>query len=315
MRIVITGATSFVGAAAIQELLENGHEVYAVVRPSSRKLETLTGQGAGKNALREGRLYIVENDLSAPELLTEKIQGSCDAFCHFGWGGSGSGARTGEQLQEENLRASLDTVRAAKALGCRRFLFSGSQAEYGMHQTRMTEETECAPRSAYGEAKLRMRRQGEALCKELGMRYIHLRIFSAYGPGDHPWTLVESCLDAFTGNAALSLGACTQKWNFIYITDLAKAVRALLETPETAFEEIGNPVFNVAGDDTRPLKEFVEEIHRLCKGGGSCLYGDRKENAEGAVNLIPDIGKICRVTGWKPETAFGEGIKKTLESR
>lgn len=184
-----------------------------------------------------------------------------------------------------------------------------------MHQTRMTEETECAPRSAYGEAKLRMRRQGEALCKELGMRYIHLRIFSAYGPGDHPWTLVESCLDAFTGNAALSLGACTQKWNFIYITDLAKAVRALLEMPEAAFEGLGNPVFNVAGDDTRPLKEFVEEIHRLCKGGGSCLYGDRKENAEGAVNLIPDIGKICRITGWKPETAFGEGIKKTLESR
>ena len=164
MRIVITGATSFVGAAAIQELLENGHEVYAVVRPSSRKLETLTGQEAGKNALREGRLHIVENDLSAPELLTEKIQGSCDAFCHFGWGGSGSGARTGEQLQEENLRASLDTVRAAKALGCRRFLFSGSQAEYGMHQTRMTEETECAPRSAYGEAKLRMRRPQDLQC-------------------------------------------------------------------------------------------------------------------------------------------------------
>ena len=88
MRIVITGATSFVGAAAIQELLENGHEVYAVVRPSSRKLETLTGQEAGKNALREGHLHIVENDLSVPELLTEKIQGSCDAFCHFGWGGS-----------------------------------------------------------------------------------------------------------------------------------------------------------------------------------------------------------------------------------
>ena len=88
-----------------------------------------------------------------------------------------------------------------------------------------------------------------------------------------------------------------------------------IESAATSTEEIGNPVFNVAGDDTRPLKEFVEEIHRLCKGGGSCLYGDRKENAEGAVNLIPDIGKICRVTGWKPETAFGEGIKKTLESR
>ena len=57
MRIVITGATSFVGAAVIQELLENGHEVYAVVRPSSRKLETLTGHEAGKNALREAVSY------------------------------------------------------------------------------------------------------------------------------------------------------------------------------------------------------------------------------------------------------------------
>ena len=315
MRIVITGATSFVGAAAIQELLKNGHEVYAVVRPSSKKLEALTGHEAWRIALREGRLRIVENDLSAPERLPEKIPCACDAFCHFGWGGSGSGARTGEQLQEDNLRASLDTVRAAKALGCRRFLFSGSQAEYGMHQTLMTEKTECAPRSAYGAAKLRMLERGEALCRELGMRYIHLRIFSAYGPGDHPWTLVESCLDAFTGNKALSLGGCTQKWNFLYITDLAKAVRALLETPETAFEGLEDPVFNVAGDDTRPLRAFVEEIHRLCGGGGSCLYGDRKENAEGAVNLIPDIGKICRITGWKPEISFGEGIKKTLESR
>ena len=313
MNIIMTGSTSFVGAATVRELLRRGHTVTAIVRPKSSKLDTILE--GNEEALLSGRLLVTENDLSEPEKLLEKVTKPQDVFCHFGWGGSGSASRTDKALQEKNMEISLETIRTAKALGCKKFLFSGSQAEYGMHQTRMTEETECAPRSAYGEAKLRMRRQGEALCKELGMRYIHLRIFSAYGPGDHPWTLVESCLDAFTGNAALSLGACTQKWNFIYITDLAKAVRALLETPEAAFEGLGNPVFNVAGDDTRPLKEFVEEIHRLCKGGGNCLYGDRKENAEGAVNLIPDIGKICRITGWKPETAFGEGIKKTLESR
>ena len=263
MNIIMTGSTSFVGAATVRELLRRGHTVTAIVRPKSSKLDTILE--GNEEALLSGRLLVTENDLSEPEKLLEKVTKPQDVFCHFGWGGSGSASRTDKALQEKNMEISLETIRTAKALGCKKFLFSGSQAEYGMHQTRMTEETECAPRSAYGEAKLRMR--------------------------------------------------STQKWNFIYITDLAKAVRALLETPETAFEEIGNPVFNVAGDDTRPLKEFVEEIHRLCKGGGSCLYGDRKENAEGAVNLIPDIGKICRVTGWKPETAFGEGIKKTLESR
>lgn len=54
MRIVITGATSLL-AAAIQELLENGHEVYAVVRPSSRVSGDTDRLEAGKNALREGR--------------------------------------------------------------------------------------------------------------------------------------------------------------------------------------------------------------------------------------------------------------------
>ncbi len=59
----------------------------------------------------------------------------------------------------------------------------------------------------------------------------------------------------------------------------------------------------------------MEEIHTLCKGRGTCVYAARAENAEGAVNLIPDIGKICRVTDWKPETDFKTGIIRTLEAR
>jgi len=313
MRAVVTGATSFVGAVTIKEMLKQGHEVTAIVRPGSTKTGALTGPNG--RALEEGRLCILENDLSSPELLPEKITGTCDVFLHFGWGGSGSGARTDEGLQEGNLKNSLETIRAAKALGCRRFLFSGSQAEYGFHSERMTEETECSPKSAYGEAKLKMRYQGEALCKELGLSYIHTRIFSAYGPGDHPWTLVESCVDAFREDKTLSLGACTQMWNFLYIEDLARAMCALAVVPEEALKKEISPVFNLAGDDTRPLKEFVEEIHEVCGGRGTCAYATRKENAEGVVNLIPDISKLCRLTGWKPETDFKTGIQKILECR
>lgn len=313
MRAVVTGATSFVGAAAMKEMLNRGHEVIAVVRPSSEKLAAVTGPN--ERAIREGRLKIVENDLSAPQLLLGKTGNTCDMFLHFGWGGSGSGARTDKKLQERNLLYSLDTIRAAKELGCRRFLFSGSQAEYGLCNTKMTEETECAPRSAYGEAKLKMRYEGWELCRKLGLSYIHTRIFSAYGPGDHPWTLVETCIDAFKKGETISLGACTQLWNFLYITDLARAMCALAEMPEERLERAENPVFNLAGEDTRPLKEFVEEIRSVCGGRGICAYATRKENAEGAVNLIPDISKLCWATGWRPETDFKTGIQKILECR
>lgn len=312
MRVIITGATSFVGAATVKEMLKRGHTVIAVVRPESAKRDLLTEPNGQAEA--EGRLIIVENDLSTPELLPQKTGGPCEVFCHFGWGGSGSSARTDHMLQEKNFEYSMNTIRAAKASGCTRFLFSGSQAEYGLHKTRMSEDLECVPRSFYGESKLRMRYEGEALCKELGLDYIHARIFSAYGPGDHPWTLVESCLNAFTRDESLSLGQCTQQWNFIYIDDLARAMCALAEVPAQMLDPV-NPVYNLAGTETRPLREFVEEIHALCKNKGTALYAARPENAEGIVNLIPDITKLQKTTGWIPEVSFADGIKYMLTNR
>ncbi|MCI7794767.1 MAG: NAD(P)-dependent oxidoreductase [Lachnospiraceae bacterium] len=309
MRVVITGATSFVGAAAVKEMLERGHTVAAVVRPDSKKSDRIIRPN--RAALEEGRLIVAENDLGAPECLPGKVGTDFDGFLHFGWGGSGSGARTDRALQEKNLEDSLGAIRAAEKMGCRKFLFSGSQAEYGLHSTLITEESECRPRSLYGEAKLNMRIRGEKLCRELGLQYIHTRIFSAYGPGDHPWTLVESCLDAFLAGETIALGQCTQQWNFIYIEDLARAMCALMEAELTD----SNPVYNLAGADTRPLRAFVEEIHRLCGGAGTAAYAARGENAEGVVNLIPDISKVAEATGWRPRTDFQTGIRNMIELR
>ena len=313
MNIIMTGATSFVGAATVRELLRRGHMVTAIARPASSKLGTILD--GNEEALLSGRLLVTENDLSEPEQLLEKVTKPQDVFCHFGWGGSGSASRTDRALQKKNLEISLETIRTAKALGCKKFLFSGSQAEYGMHRDLITEETACEPKSLYGEAKLAMREKGETLCGELGLRYIHARIFSAYGPGDHPWTLVESCLDAFLNNREMSLGACTQNRNFLYIDDLARGMAALCEAEETAFEGISNPVFNFGGAETKVLKDFVEEIHTLCGGKGETRYNTRGENAEGLINLMPSIEKLKAVTGWKPEVDFKTGITRMIALR
>lgn len=309
MRVVITGATSFVGAATVKEMLERGHTVTAVVRPGSRKTDLITRPNG--SAMAEGRLAVVENDLGTPECLPGKAGTGFDGFLHFGWGGSGSNSRTDRTLQKKNMEDSLRTIRAAEKMGCRKFLFSGSQAEYGLHDTVMTEESECRPRSLYGEAKLQMRICGEMLCKDLGLQYVHTRIFSAYGPGDHPWTLVESCLSAFLAGETIALGQCAQQWNFIYIEDLARAMCSLMEAELSD----PNPVYNLAGDDTRPLRAFVEEIHRLCGGTGTAAYASRGENAEGVVNLIPDISKVVGATGWRPLTGFDVGIRNMIGLR
>ena len=230
MNIIMTGSTSFVGAATVRELLRRGHTVTAIVRPKSSKLDTILE--GNEEALLSGRLLVTENDLSEPEKLLEKVTKPQDVFCHFGWGGSGSASRTDKALQEKNMEISLETIRTAKALGCKvpvlRLPGGVRNAPGSDHGgTRSASRNPCMERRSLPCGK-----RGKKLCDELGLRYIHARIFSAYGPGDHLWTLVESCLDAFLNNKEMSLGACTQKWNFLYIDDLARGMAALCEASE-----------------------------------------------------------------------------------
>lgn len=103
----------------------------------------------------------------------------------------------------------------------------------------------------------------------------------------------------------MELGECTQQWNFLYIEDAADALVCLLKE--------GRPgAYNVAGSDTRRLREYIEEMYRLCGSRGSFTYGNRPPNAEGPASLIPDITKLVTETGWRPATSFTEGIYETL---
>lgn len=301
MNVVVTGATSFIGAETVRQLLAAGHSVTAVVRPASCNLNHLyekIPEGA------EGRLLIVPLDLSGIDRLPRQLP-SAEGWIHIGWDGAGSDNRTKRDVQQNNVRLSLKALETAAALGCGRFIFTGSQAEYGIYHQPITEDMVCRPVSEYGKAKVDFANQAKSLCKNRKMEYIHTRIFSVYGPGDHPWSLVQSCLRTWQQGGEMKLGECTQMWNFLYIEDAVSALVHLLTEGRAG-------VYNIAGEDTRVLREFIEEMYRLCGSRGSYSYGERPQNAEGPADLIPDIRKICRETSWRPSTAFAEGIYETL---
>ena len=344
MRIVLTGATSFIGRAVLNELLAGGHQVFAVVRPGSPGREALEqaakarGLLAGEQETRDpsareqeacgplaggqetrgplapatsASLKILPCPLSDIHAIIAHpaLAGGADAWMHLGWEGAGSANRADETVQRRNIGYALESLRTAAALGCRRFCFSGSQAEYGICDGPMHEELACRPVSEYGKDKLKVCEQALELAKELGITYIHTRIFSVYGPGDHPWSLVETCLDAFLSGGHIDLGACTQQWNFMYVTDAARALAELL---------LGNAesgVYNVAGEDTRPLSSYIEELHRLCGGGGTFAYGKRPPNAEGVVSLRPETGKLKAAVGWRCRVDFETGIRTMIDMR
>jgi len=345
MNLVVTGATSFLGVALIKALLKTKHQVYAVVRPGSKNRGALdavaaesgsedavnisqqerSGSGRGAAAVG-GRLRVIELELEKLDTIEQMIPERCQVYFHFGWDGSGSENRKKADVQHKNALDGLKALEGARKLGCKRFLFSGSQAEYGVCQTVMDELRPCDPVSEYGKAKVefyklaveQVRGWNQVETEGRPFEYVHTRIFSVYGPGDHLWSLVNTCLNRFQNDEIMELGACVQQWNFLYIEDLVKGLMALAFCEEPVGctgETEENGIYNVAADAdaTMPLRQYVEKMHELCGNRGKCVYGKVPPNAEGQANLIPDIRKIKEKTGWKPEIGFEEGIKRMLE--
>ena len=323
MRVIVTGATSFIGRAVTKELLAGGHHVFAVVRPDSPglpQLEMLAPEADGKSG-RKGEcltfLPFALKDIrkleSCPALVPSSAlkshsapKGMAELWLHLGWEGAGSANRQDPHVQARNIGYALDSLHTAARLGCARFLFCGSQAEYGIVDGIMGEEILCHPVSEYGKDKLEVCRRAGEDAKALGIDYIHARIFSVYGPGDHPWSLVSTCLDTFLKGGRMELGACTQQWNFLHVRDAARALTGLL------LAKVPAGVYNVAGEDTRTLKSFVEQMHRLCGEKGTCEYGKRPPNAEGVVSLVPDIRKLKEAAGFAQEISFEDGIREMI---
>ena len=298
MTYLITGATSFLGVELVQTLLQQGHQVTVICRPGSQ----------GLSHLPEG-VKPVFAQMDEYGALDTKID-NADVFVHLAWGGTGHDGRDATLVQRENIAYSLDAMRSAAKMGCKLFVMAGSQAEYGSTTLPQQEEMPCAPFSEYGKAKLQMWEEGKQLAATLGMKYLHLRIFSLFGETDHAWTLVMSCVDKMLRNEPMELSACTQNWNFLYVNDAARQISALCNYAVQR-EDYTSEIYQIASEDTRPLKDFVERM--------KVLTGTKSELHYGAVvpahlvSLQPDMQKTKAAVGALSEYDFDSVIKRIID--
>lgn len=303
MKILITGVTSFIGRALARRLISEGTETFGVVRPDSKN----------KDGLPE-MLNVIECDLSDSHKLSTLLPDTIDACIHLGWDGIGRCGRMDHAVQSVNIANTLSLIPVLKELGCRRLIFAGSQAEYGIVTKKITEETVCNPVSEYGKAKLAVLDKAFKLCNENEITYIHARIFSVYGAGDHATSLVDSCIRAFMEGKHIDLGPCEQTWNYLYVDDCAKALSDLATCVYMTEdgEDTSEAIVNIASAESMQLRDYVERIKNVI-GQGSFSFTDRQEPAEGTPNLNPCIDRLIDMTGFSESLTFEEGIKKIEE--
>lgn len=291
---VITGANTMLGANLTRLLLSKGIRVTAVVH---RSASNLPENAAG--------LRIISGEL---ETIGEIEADSADAWFHFAWDGTYGDARNDEARQFRNAEYTLAAARKAETLGCGVFLFAGSQAEYGRIEGKLTEETPMNPVTAYGRAKKRAEEKLIETFSESRMDVILTRILSVYGPYDHPYTMVMSAVEAFLSGRGMSFTPGEQMWDYLYAEDAAEMFLRLSESGRK------NEAYVIGSGDPRPLRDYILAIRDAVNPALSAGIGERPYNENQVMYLAADITKFIKDTGYRPQTDFETGIRKTIQS-
>lgn len=272
-------------------------EVYAIVRESK------------KSVLSGYNVKVICSDMSEYKNITEKIKEHIDVAILLAWEGTRGEERNCLSVQEKNFSFNMDLIGELEKLHIKKIILAGSQAEYGIwpKDIMVNEEMIANPMTEYGKYKLKFYLEAKKICEAIKVVLIEPRIFSLYGPDDYENSLVMSMLRKMKLGEVCDLTECKHLWNFLYIDDAIDALVGFVVNDCEA------GIYNLASEDTRELRDFVEEMYIVSQSRSLLNYGIIKYPATGVINLNPNIEKI-RNTGWKEKTEFKQGIKKILNS-
>ena len=295
---LLTGGTGLTGNALLRYLLDKDVNVTVLVRNNSTRLANLPD---------DPRMRIVFCDINEYPLIDKKINDvDYDVFFHLAWDGSLGTQKVNNRfnvpLQLGNLNCFIEAIELCNRIGCKKFIATGSQAEYGTVKHIIDENTPLRPTTAYGAAKVCSSNMGRILCEQYGIKFIWARLFSVYGPFDGAMSLVDTSIRTLiNNNKSIPYTSGEQQWNYIYSYDAAKALKLLADM------DLDSDTFCIASASGRKLKEYIEIIHNVVCPAIKPAIGEKELTSN--VELDVDITKLVRATGFTEDYTFEEGIK------
>jgi UDP-glucose 4-epimerase len=291
---VVTGGAGFIGSHMVDLLVDHGWRV--------RVIDNLVGghernlaRHAGNADVALDRLDILDLVPDAPAFRDARI------VVHFaGIGDIVPSIERPIDYMAVNVQGTVRVLEAARHAGVAKLVYAASSSCYGLADTPTREDHPIRPQYPYALSKY----QGEQAVFHWHQVYRlpvnAIRIFNAYGTRVRTTGAYGAVFGVFfrqklAGQPFTVVGDGTQRRDFVYVTDVARAFLAAAET------ERSGEIWNVGAGNPQTVNRLVELI------GGTVTYVPRRPGEPDVT--WADISKITRELGWRPEVPFDEGVR------
>lgn len=292
-RVLVTGATGFIGRNALRPLIAKGYEVHAVTRKQP--------------GIEQGVHWHNVNLLKSDETARLMAQIRPTHLLHFAWY-----AEPGKFWNSpENFRwleASLALLRHFREAGGSRIVMAGTCAEYDWNYGFCSEGiTPCRPATPYGVCKNVLQETLRAYSVQEKLSSAWGRIFFLYGPNEHPSRLVASVIISLLRGDFARCTHGNQLRDYIHVDDVASAFVALLDS------EVEGPV-NIASGQPVSLRDIVLAAADYIGARERVHFGAVEAPENDPPLLVGDNRRLTTETGWRARYDLTTGIAQAVDS-
>lgn len=294
-KVLITGATGFIGQHCLSPLSAAGFEVHAIsTQPISTHhfADVVWHQVDLLDVESISKLLSIVQPTHLLHLAWYVLPGTdyFSAIENFAW-----------------VRASLELLQQFHDRGGERVVFVGSDAEYDSNYGYYSEVfTPRHPSTFYGKCKNSLYSLFEAYTHKTGMSGAWARFFNPYGPNEHPQRLVPTAICALLDRQPARFSHGRQIRDFLYVQDGADALVALLNSSITG-------AINIASGQPTALTTVISTVARHLNGEDLVLLGAIPPRPNDPPLVVADINRLTNELGWQPQNSLETGLVKTIE--
>ena len=301
MNFLITGAAGFLGSSLANQLAREGHQV--------RGLDDLS-TGDPKSLAPD--VHFTRGDVSDRPKLWTLLQ-EVDVVYHLA-------ARVSvpesvlypRDYNNVNVGGTVALMEAMRDVGVRRVVLASSGAVYGdLAEQPLKESVTPSPRSPYAVSKLAAEYYVRTIGGLWGIETVSLRIFNAYGPGQHlpashPPVVPHYLKQALRGGSLIAHGDGSQTRDYVYVDDVISGMIAAATAPN-----INGLTINIGSGKETSVRDLIKAVQNATGNSTEVLYSSK--TSSGVSRLCADLTLASQKLNYRPSISLAEGLRFTLK--